>query len=104
MTGSVAPGSPKSESAAPAMKTGTGAPTPLEELNGGWPFGPGPDQWRVHVEDRPATEIQPPGAHLCCSWCTQSITRLGTWSVTLESLKPQIAAHVMQVHPGHVTR
>lgn len=77
--------------------------TALEALHGGWPFGPGPDRWRVHVEAREATEIQPDGAHLLCSECGQSITRLGTWSVTLESLKPQIAAHVMQVHPEAVT-
>ena len=79
--------------------------TPLEQLHGGWPFGPGPNRWQVCVRDREATVApdQPAGLHLVCSWCSQSITRLGNWSVTLESLKPQIAAHVMQVHSEHVT-
>jgi len=79
--------------------------SPLEELHGGWPFGPGPDRWNVHVKylDATPTGSQAAGLHLACSWCGQSITRLGAWSVTLESLKPQIALHVMQVHSGHVT-
>jgi hypothetical protein len=71
----------------------------LARLNGGWPFGPGPEVWSVVIEWREAAGTQPAGAHLCCRDCRQSITRLGNWAHTLASLKPQIAAHVMQVHP-----
>lgn len=76
----------------------------LEALHGGWPFGPGPELWPVVVEWREAAGTQgaagtqAAGAHLCCKECGQSVTRLGRWAHTLASLKPQIAAHVMQVH------
>ena len=76
---------------------------PLTGLHSGWPFGDGPDQWPWTVEQRPATDIQPAGAHLVCGRCDQSITRLGTWAHRWAALKPQVAAHVMQVHSDHVT-
>ena len=72
----------------------------LKALNAGWPFGPGPGQWRWRIEHQPATPIQDAGLHLVCAACGQSITRLGAWAHTLASLTPQIAAHVMQVHSG----
>lgn len=74
------------------------APHTLEGLHGGWPFGPGPELWPVIVDWQDGTPSQPAGPHLLCTECGQSITRLGRWSHTLVSLKPQIAGHVMQVH------
>jgi hypothetical protein len=78
------------------------APAPLtfEGLHDGWAFGIGPELWPVTVEQRGGTPNQPPGLHLVCALegCGQSMTRLGNWAHTLASLKPQIAAHVMQVH------
>jgi hypothetical protein len=75
---------------------------PLEDLHGGWPFGPGPDEWPVRLQELGATDIQPEGMHLLCDRCGQSVSRLGRWSFTLAGLKPQIAAHVMQVHSGEL--
>ena len=82
-----------------------GTPVTLEDLHGGWPFGPGPDRWPVTVIQHGATPVQPEGIHLVCAHpgCGQSITRLGWWQHTWESLKPQVALHVMQVHSGHVS-
>lgn len=72
----------------------------LAALNGGWPFTDGPLEWPLRFELQPATDIQPAGLHLCCGHCGQSMTRLGEWGHTLATLKPQIAAHVLQVHAG----
>ena len=71
-----------------------------------WVFGPGPDRWPIAVQHQPetATGSQPEGLHVVCARCGQSVTRLGNWSVTLETLKPQVAAHVMQVHEAEVIR
>lgn len=83
-------------------------PFTLEGLHGGWPFGPGPDQWPVRVEWRgpvgAGDGFQPEGAHLLCVECGQGVTRLGNWAHSLASLKPQIAAHVMQVHLELIVR
>lgn len=77
--------------------------SPLEALHGGWPFGPGPDQWRWYLERRGSVAAQSAGVHVCCAECKQSVTRVGKWAMSWESLKPQIALHVMQVHSEHVT-
>lgn len=81
-------------------------PTPatLEDLNDGWPFGEGPDNWGWLIEWQPATENQPAGPHMVCRWCGQSMTRLGRWRHTWARLKPQVAAHVLQVHQEHIVR
>jgi hypothetical protein len=76
--------------------------TALTKLNGGWPFGPGPNLWALVLVEQAANEIQPEGIHLACAACGRSITRIGGWSVTLAGLKPQVAAHVMQVHPDAI--
>jgi hypothetical protein len=82
------------------------APYTLEGLHGGWPFGPGPELWPVTVgwQEATPTGSQAAGAHLLCKECGQSVTRLGPWVHTLAGLKPQIAAHVMQVHLELVVR
>lgn len=77
-------------------------PATLEKLHGGWPFSDGPAQWSWFLEEQPGTAIQPAGLHMCCGECRQSMTRLTGWSHTLASLKPQIAAHVMQVHSDKI--
>lgn len=78
-------------------------PSPLEQLHGGWPFGPGPDQWPWFTQQRGATEIQAEGIHVVCAECLQSVSRINNWRMSWESLKPQIALHVMQVHLEQVT-
>ena len=74
-------------------------PVTLEQMTP-WPFTDGPLEWPLRFELQPATETgsQPAGLHLCCGHCGQSMTRLGEWGHTLASLKPQISAHVLQVH------
>lgn len=71
-----------------------------------WPFSEGPLEWPVLFVGQPETETgsQPAGLHLCCGQCGQSMSRLGAWAHTLDSLKPQIAAHVMQVHLEQTVR
>jgi hypothetical protein len=74
-------------------------PATLEHMTP-WPFGPGPYGWPLQFVGQPETETgsQPAGLHLCCGECGQSMTRLGQWGHTLETLKPQISLHVMQCH------
>ena len=82
-------------------------PLSIEDMgHGGWALGPGPDTWPLTVKWGEATETgsQPEGAHLVCAGCGQSVTRLGNWMHTWESLKPQVALHVMQVHQDSLTR